>query len=490
MLPVPCGSVSTPRGTVPSLRYLLSICHASSSGPRPSVEPSGRPTVLASSVLAFPARTEESPLAFLRSGCALEKTLLDSATSAARYWETLRFALAKSRGKSAASFGHEEFSPTSFACVCDSRRRLSPTLVRKAPEMLSSLPPVCPFCRGAQGSGFQRCKLPGARSPLLNSSVPSFSNAFARPSYRRSLRDCSCRIPNRFLACSSSPCSPPQTVSQRRRVLGALTTTRALSTATVDSAGEAVRSPPTSASASASSGPQKGPVLAAHLRQSFPYVMPVFRPLQAIKQLPMTEGSSSRKALELRTLSVRLAHALLPPFSSDTEELWCIYTRRLLVSSSASSAKEEKRKGETRKNAQQSGEQLGQGEAFIPVSLGLQIARLFASRNVTLSESWRLLFSALDWVLVDLQKARRREGLGHQVTKTGRDMIDASGVSAGLKHEKMAGDQVDEGNMEEVIIRLSETSNRVRHDWRWGTQALVDYAKRELPLLDVSQAAR
>lgn len=204
----------------------------------------------------------------------------------------------------------------------------------------------------------------------------------------------------------------------------------------------------------------------------------------------MTEGSSPRKALELRTLSVRLAHALLPPFSSDTEELWCVYTRRLLVLPSASSAKEEKGKGETRKNAEQSTEQLGQGEPFIPVSLGLQTARLFASRNVTLSESWRLLFSALDPVLVDLQKARRRKGLEHEVTKTGRDMTDASGVFVGLRNEKMAGDQVDEENLEEVIIRLSETSNRVRHDWRWGTQALMDYAKRQLPLLDVSQAAR
>lgn len=502
MLPGACGSAPTPRSTAASrsLRYLLPLRDASSSAPPPSVELCDRPSLrahAASPLVAFPRRTGQILRDSLYSCGQLKSKRADSTTAAVGSSRTSRCVLAKPRVRSAflrLSCPPEEVPPACcrYRHLQRSPRRLSTGF--QALEAASSFPSAGPFSEENRRPGSRRRRLASLRCPLSGSCSASFDSAPSAPSCSFSSVGLPCRRASCSSPCLCSLCRAGATGGQRWRALGTHTATRPLSTAAVDSVEGAARSVSASSSPSASSTSQKGPVLSATLRQAFPYVMPVFRPLHAIKQLPEAHESSARKALELRTLSVRLAHALLPPFSADTEELWCTYTRRLLGVPSVSSLKEDKRKGESRGDTEQP---VGHGQAgqevVVPVSLGLQIARLFASRNVILSESWRLLFGALDPVLVDLQRTTRRRGLQQQQpTQTGteRGMRDANEAALVSESEDAEGEQADKRSLEETIIRLCESANRVRHDWRWGIAALMDYAKRQLPLLDVSQAAR
>ncbi|KEP67709.1 UNVERIFIED_CONTAM: hypothetical protein HHA_227990 [Hammondia hammondi] len=223
------------------------------------------------------------------------------------------------------------------------------------------------------------------------------------------------------------------------------------------------------------------PVLSRALRQTFPYVLPVIRPLQALAALPVWQQGTSPRSLELRSVSVRLAHAFMPPFSTETEELWCTYTRRLLTAPAASALA-----SADEKHMEQKSEKSRQSPVQLSVDLGLQIARLFSSRNVVLAEAWKGLFASMDPLLRELRQREERESAA-----AGRAMVSkdsATGAEAERKEDGEAADTKE--NFPGVLIKLCEAANRVRHEWTWGIEELMLYARRQLPALEAPEAAR
>ncbi|KYK65064.1 putative ATP-dependent Clp protease proteolytic subunit,related protein [Toxoplasma gondii TgCatPRC2] len=220
------------------------------------------------------------------------------------------------------------------------------------------------------------------------------------------------------------------------------------------------------------------PVLSRSLRQTFPYVLPVIRPLQALAALPVWQQGTSPRSLELRSVSVRLAHAFMPPFSTETEELWCAYTRRLLAGSALASADENHR--------EQKSEKSRPNPVQLSVDLGLQIARLFASRNVVLAEAWKGLFASMDPLLRELRQREERESAAAARAMVSKD--SAPGAGAEKREDGEATDTKE--RFPDVVLKLCEAANRVRHEWTWGTEELMLYARRQLPALEAPEAAR
>nr|CEL76374.1 TPA: ATP-dependent Clp protease proteolytic subunit,related [Toxoplasma gondii VEG] len=223
------------------------------------------------------------------------------------------------------------------------------------------------------------------------------------------------------------------------------------------------------------------PVLSRSLRQTFPYVLPVIRPLQALAALPVWQQGTSPRSLELRSVSVRLAHAFMPPFSTETEELWCAYTRRLLAApagSALASADENHREHKSEKSRP--------NPVQLSVDLGLQIARLFASRNVVLAEAWKGLFASMDPLLRELRQREERESAAAARAMVSKD--SAPGAGAEKREDGEATDTKE--RFPDVVLKLCEAANRVRHEWTWGTEELMLYARRQLPALEAPEAAR
>ncbi|PFH35008.1 hypothetical protein BESB_058950 [Besnoitia besnoiti] len=270
---------------------------------------------------------------------------------------------------------------------------------------------------------------------------------------------------------------------------------RAFSTAGADhgasSAAAEGESPSGEASEQASASPAAArgqpPILSRAMRQAFPYVIPVFQPLQALSALPASHRGVSPKSVELRSVSVRLAHVLMPPFAPATEDLWSLYTRRLLCESADASSASGR---EAEERAERKTERGRKGGVQLSVDLGLQISRLLSSRNVVLSEAWRALFASLDPLLDEL---RQREGTS---AAAGRAMVSseagkqADGAEAQRNEGGAGARDTKENKFEDVLVKLCEAANLVRHEWTWGIEQLMNYSRRQMPLLEAPQAAR
>ncbi|CBZ54108.1 ATP-dependent Clp protease proteolytic subunit,related [Neospora caninum Liverpool] len=268
---------------------------------------------------------------------------------------------------------------------------------------------------------------------------------------------------------------------------------RAFSTAAAEtsSVADSQASNASTPSQAPSSSRSQSAVLSRSLRQAFPYVLPVFRPLQALAALPVWQQGTSPRSVELRSVSVRLAHALMPPFSTETEELWCTYTRRLLASPAAASATSFA-SSEDEKHVEQS-QKARRSPVQLSLDLGLQIARLLASRNVVVADAWKDLFASMDPLLGDMRQRQEERQREVPSAAAGRAMVPKETAEDGDAAKGEGGEVAEtdaKENFEDVLLKLCEASNRVRHEWVWGTEQLMLHARRQLPLMEAPEAAR